>query len=58
MDKSTKSQARWAKDKGMDPEDAVYAIATNMAKKQNASVDNSNLNSIKERLYKELSKVK
>ena len=56
--KAKKSIASWAKDKGMDPEDAVYAIATNMAKKQNASVDNSNLNSIKERLYKELSKVK
>ena len=42
----------------MDPEDAVYAIDTNMAKKQNVSVDNSNLNSIKERVYKELSKVK
>ena len=27
-------------------------------KKQNSSVDNSNLNSIKERLYKELNKVK
>lgn len=58
--KAKKSIASWAKDKGMDPEGAVYAIATNMAKKkkQNSSVDNSNLNSIKERLYKELSKVK
>ena len=43
--KAKKSIASWAKDKGMDPEDAVYAIATNMAKKQNASVDNPNLNS-------------
>ena len=44
----------------MDPEDAVYAIATNMAKKkrQNASVDNPKFEFIKERLYKELSKVK
>ena len=62
MDKPTakSSIAKWASDKGMDPEGAVYAIATNMAKKkkQNSSVDNSNLNSIKERLYKELSKVK
>ena len=58
--KAKKGIASWAKDKGMDPEGAVYAIATNMAKKkkQNSSVDNSNLNSIKERLYKELNKVK
>lgn len=31
--KAKKSIASWAKDKGMDPEGAVYAIATNMAKK-------------------------
>ena len=31
--KAKKGIAKWAKDKGMDPEDAVYAIATNMAKK-------------------------
>ena len=30
--KAKKGIAKWAKDKGMDPEDAVYAIATNMAK--------------------------
>ena len=58
--KAKNSIASWAKDKGMDPEGAVYAIATNMAKKkkQNSSVDNSNLSSIKERLYKQLNKVK
>tara|TARA_B100001057_G_scaffold216019_1_gene216261 strand:+ start:4449 stop:5162 length:714 start_codon:yes stop_codon:yes gene_type:complete len=58
--KAKNSIANWAKDKGMDPEGAVYAIATNMAKKkkQNSSVDNSNLSSIKERLYKQLNKVK
>ena len=32
--KAKKSIASWAKDKGMDPEGAVYAIATNMAKKK------------------------
>ena len=32
--KAKKSIASWAKDKGMDPESAVYAIATNMAKKK------------------------
>lgn len=32
--KAKKSIANWAKDKGMDPESAVYAIATNMAKKK------------------------
>ena len=58
--KAKKSIASWAKDKGMDPEGAVYAIATNMAKKkkQTSSVDKSGLNSIKERLYKELNKVR
>tara|TARA_B100001057_G_C22841701_1_gene947348 strand:- start:1591 stop:2304 length:714 start_codon:yes stop_codon:yes gene_type:complete len=57
--KAKKSIANWAKDKGMDPEGAVFAIATNMAKKkkQTSSVDTSGLNSIKERLYKELNKV-
>ena len=35
--KAKKSIASWAKDKGMDPESAVYAIATNMAKKKNES---------------------
>ena len=30
--KAKKGIAKWAKDKGMDPEGAVYAIATNMAK--------------------------
>ena len=58
--KAKKSIANWAKDKGMDPEGAVYAIATNMAKKkkQTSSVDMSGLNSIKERLYKELNKLR
>ena len=58
--KAKKSIASWAKDKGMDPEGAVYAIATNMAKKkkQTSSVDKSGLNFIKERLYKELNKVR
>ena len=58
--KARKSIASWAKDKGMDPEGAVYAIATNMAKKnkQTSSVDKSGLNSIKERLYKELNKLR
>lgn len=58
--KAKKSIANWAKDKGMDPEGAVFAIATNMAKKkkQTSSVDTSGLNSIKERLYKELNKVR
>lgn len=37
--KAKKSIASWAKDKGMDPESAVYAIATNMAKKKNESVE-------------------
>ena len=32
--KAKKSIAKWAKEKGMDPEGAVYAIATNMAKKK------------------------
>ena len=32
--KAKKSIASWARDKGMDPEGAVYAIATNMAKKK------------------------
>jgi len=32
--KAKKSIAKWAKDKGMDPEGAVYAIATNMQKKK------------------------
>jgi len=55
--KAKKSIASWAKDKGMDPEGAVYAIATNMAKKkkstQTASLDTS---SIKNRLYDALNK--
>lgn len=29
-----KSIGKWAKEKGMDPEGAIYAIATNMAKKK------------------------
>ena len=32
--KAKSSIANWARDKGMDPEGAVYAIATNMAKKK------------------------
>jgi len=32
--KAKSNIAKWAKDKGMDPEGAVYAIATNMAKKK------------------------
>jgi|TARA_B100002019_G_scaffold290815_1_gene309364 hypothetical protein len=32
--KAKKSIAKWAKEKGMDPEGAIYAIATNMAKKK------------------------
>ena len=55
--KAKKSIASWAKDKGMDPEGAVYAIATNMAKKkkstQTASLDTSD---IKNRLYDALNK--
>ena len=55
--KAKKSIASWAKDKGMDPEGAVYAIATNMAKKkkstQTASLDTRD---IKNRLYDALNK--
>jgi hypothetical protein len=55
--KAKTSIASWAKDKGMDPEGAVYAIATNMAKKkkstQTASLDTSD---IKNRLYDALNK--
>ena len=55
--KAKKSIASWAKDKGMDPEGAVYAIATNMAKEkkstQTASLDTSD---IKNRLYDALNK--
>jgi hypothetical protein len=32
--KAKKSIGKWAKEKGMDPEGAIYAIATNMAKKK------------------------
>jgi len=37
--KAKSSIAKWAKDKGMDPEGAVYAIATNMAKKKKNEAD-------------------
>ena len=37
--KAKKGIAKWAKDKGMDPEGAVYAIATNMAKKESYTRD-------------------
>ena len=32
--KAKKSIGKWAKDRGMDPEGAIYAIATNMRKRK------------------------
>ena len=56
--KAKKSIGKWAKDKGMDPEGAIYAIAMNRQKKESYTRDqlpqikNSNLQNIRHTIEK------
>ena len=51
--KAKSSIAKWAKEKGMDPEGAVYAIATNMQKKKTETYSRRQLPQLKLKQLKE-----
>ncbi len=50
--KAKKSIAKWAKERGMDPEGAIYAIATNMQKKKTESYKRGQLPQIRQKHLK------